>query len=80
MLSSQSDEAISIQWSASDVSDNGGSPIIDYRVYYDNALGGSFVPLATTTTPDLFYTLMEVTPGLSYRFKITAMNVVGESL
>ena len=62
------------------MSDNGGSPILDYRVYYDNALGGSFEELASTTNPDLFFTLTTVTPGLSYRFKITAVNIVGESL
>ena len=34
-LLSQSDEAISIQWTESPESANGGSPILDYRVYYD---------------------------------------------
>ena len=74
--------AISIQWNANvdDVSGHGGSPITDYKVYYDNALGGSFFELAETTNPDLYYTLMTVEPGLSYRFKITALNAVGESL
>ena len=38
------------------------------------------MPLAESTTPDLFYTLTSVQAGLSYRFKITAENVVGESL
>ena len=79
-LLSQSDEAISIQWSASPASANGGSPILDYHVYYDNALGGSFTELASTTTPNFSYTLTTVTSGKSYRFKITAINVVGESL
>lgn len=79
-LLSQSDEAISIQWVASAPSENGGSPIIDYRVYYDSGLGGSFTLLAESTTPDLFYTLTTVEAGVSYRFKITAENIVGESL
>ena len=79
-LLSQSDEAISIQWSASPTSANGGSPILDYRVYYDEGLGGSFSQLTDTTTPDFEYTLTNVVAGEIYRFKITAVNVVGESL
>ena len=62
------------------MSDNGGSPITDYLIYFDNGLGGSFQVLAETTTPDLSYTLTPVVAGTSYRFKVTAKNVVGESL
>ena len=36
--------------------------------------------LASSTTPDFTYTLTDVTPGLSYKFKLTAINVVDESL
>lgn len=80
-LLSQSDEAISIQWVESPLSDNGGSPILDYKIYYDNALGNNnFILLAASTTPDLTFTLTSVTPGLSYRFKLSAVNIVDESL
>jgi hypothetical protein len=78
---SQSDTAISIQWTENPLSDNGGSPVTDYRIYWDHGnADGVFVELVESTTPSLTYTLNTVDPGEIYSFKLTAINVVGESL
>lgn len=61
---------------------NGGSPIIDYKIYWDNGVGnGNFdTVLASTTYPSLEYTASGLTEGTYYSFKITAVNIVDESL
>lgn len=59
---------------------NGGSPVLDYAIYWDDPtdlLG--YVVLASTTTPYLQYTVTDLVPGHEYRFRLTAINVIGES-
>lgn len=60
---------------------DGGSPIIDYRVYYDQGdpaatdfvvLESNIVGLAYTATPTLM--------GVTYRFKVAARNLMGYSI
>src|SRR5437016_6224102 len=57
-------------------SDDGGSPILLYTIYRGNASGGeSFlitVPLVTT------YTDAAVTNGVTYYYKVSATNAIGE--
>jgi hypothetical protein len=78
---SQSGTSITIQWTDNGSSDTGGSPVFDYRIYWDNAAGdGVFTELAETTAPDFTFTTGDVEAGYNYRFKITAINIVGESL
>ena len=61
---SQSDVSITIQWTDNALVDTGGSPVIDYKVYWDNAEGtGDFYELAATTAPAFTYTVGSVTAG-----------------
>ena len=63
-LVSQSDVSITIQWTDNVLADTGGSPVIDYKIYWDNAEGaGNFYELAATTAPDFTYTVGSVTAG-----------------
>ena len=78
-LVSQSDAGISIQWTSLPLDNNGGSPVTDYRVYWDNGEGlGQYYLRLASTTPSLTYTETLVQPGKTYSFKISAVNVVGE--
>lgn len=68
-------DQITITWEAAAF--NGGKPVLDFRLWWDNATGSSFVQLATMT--GLTFTTT-VTPGLTYQFYIEARNQVGYSL
>ena len=69
---------ITVEWEAPLVT--GGIPIVDYKVYWDYGQGGAFVEIADTTTGDLIYTKnSDVIEGLTYQFKVVAVNAVGES-
>ena len=55
----------------------GGTPVVDYSVFYDNALL-TYSPLESgieTTT----YTAEGLQAGLTYRFKVQARNIYGFS-
>jgi hypothetical protein len=69
---------LSFTWLAG-VSD-GGSPVIDYRVWFDQSMD-SWVQIATSWTQKSFTTtyLQPVTPGNYYKFKVEARNAVGYS-
>ena len=58
--------------------DDGGSPIIDYRLWTDNALGRDFEVLVESWT-SLTYTAKYLTQGSTYRFKVQAKNLYGHS-
>src|SRR5207302_19945 len=68
------DGQVTLNWQAP--SDDGGSPILLYTIYRGNSSGGeSFlitVPLVTT------YTDATVTNGVTYYYKVSATNAVGE--
>ena len=56
---------------------DGGSPVLDYTIYYDNAVGDSnFVELVTGVNL-LEYTATSLTQGLVYTFKVEARNAYG---
>lgn len=57
--------------------DNGGTPITDFNVYWDEGTGGSFEFVATSMNM-LSYTKTGLTAGGTYRFKVTALNAIGE--
>lgn len=44
---SSTTESVTISWSAP--TENGGDPIDDYNVYWDQGLGGSFFPLGSSS-------------------------------
>lgn len=58
---------------------DGGTPIIDYRITYDQSIG-TYITLATGITELKYTTLSSLTSGRTYKFKIEARNSVGYSL
>src|SRR5438046_2170122 len=68
------DGQVTLNWQAP--SNDGGSPILLYTIYRGNSSGGeSFliaVPLVTT------YTDATVTNGVTYYYKVSATNAIGE--
>jgi hypothetical protein len=59
--------------------DNGGSTsAIDYQVFSDLGLAAGYTQLSTTTSGSTSYTA-SVTTGLTYYFKVKALNDVGQS-
>jgi hypothetical protein len=51
-----------------------------YTVYWDNATGSTFSSLGTTSTSTLTYTKSSgLTASLTYKFRVTAKNSIGES-
>lgn len=58
---------------------SGGSPIIDYRITYDQSTG-VYVMLDQGITTKSYATQIVLTPGASYTFKVEARNSVGYSL
>lgn len=58
---------------------DGGSAVLDYRIWYDNASDGAeFVELVSGLT-DLSYTALGLTQGSTYRFKVESRNMYGYS-
>lgn len=58
---------------------NGGTPVIDYTIYYDQGIG-TYVKLSENILPTEFTTENNLTPGTVYTFKVAARNNVGESI
>ena len=71
-------EVVSFTWEQG--TGNGGSPVIDYRVSYDQGIG-SFVVIGDSYTSQSFTStaLQGITPGHTYRFYVEARNAVGYS-
>ena len=57
----------------------GGSPIIDYRITYDQSTG-NYIELEDGVLARTYQTTVVLTAGATYRFKIEARNSVGYSL
>jgi hypothetical protein len=57
---------------------NGGTPILDYAISYDQATG-TWIDLVTGITDDFYTTTISLTAGGTYSFKIRARNAVGFS-
>ena len=68
--------SITIEWTPPN--DDGGDPIDDYKVYWDEGSGGSFILLGSSSNL-LEYTVNSLTKGNTYRFKVSAVNHIGES-
>ena len=72
---------IGLNWSAP--TNNGGSPVIDYRVSWDQGIGtGIYVVLATGITgltADSYRTTATLTANTFYSFKVESRNAVGYS-
>jgi hypothetical protein len=54
--------------------------VLDYAIYWDDPTDAvGFVVLASSTTPYLSYTVSNLVAGHEYRFRLSAINIVGES-
>jgi hypothetical protein len=70
--------SITLQWAPP--VDDGGSPITDYQVMWDEGTGGSFVSAGSTLNHVDFTPSWEMTTGLEYKFKVRAVNYIGAGL
>lgn len=74
-LTSVTEAAISIAWTALSSPDDGNSAILSYQVYWDNGSG-----TLTLNIQDALQTTLSVdglTGGTTYRFKVRARNIYG---
>lgn len=60
---------------------NGGTPLLYYKIYWDSGSGsGVYSEYAFTNTPiNQFVVNNQLTSGTFYSFKVSAVNVVGDS-
>jgi hypothetical protein len=64
-------DSIGLTWSAPVF--DGGSALIDYRLWFDDATGVTFTELASGLT-DTSYTANSLTQGLTYQFFVEVRN------
>jgi hypothetical protein len=57
--------------------DNGGSPVLDYKLWSDQA-ENDYIPLDEGVT-DLFFTATGLSVGFTYNFKVQSRNSFGFS-
>ena len=75
-LVTPTDTSITISWDVP--ASNGGTPITNYKVYWDIGAGGLPATLLTTTSSTTkFYTATGLTRARNYIFKVLATNIVG---
>jgi hypothetical protein len=67
-----SETMIAIEWTAP--TDNGGTPILDYTVMWDQGLGGVFVTLGSSQGQTNYQTGQPLVTGTTYRFQVRAIN------
>ena len=66
---------ITVQWVAP--VETGGIPVIDYKVFWDYGMAGAFIEIASSTNNDRLFTQSDdIISGLTYQFKIVAVNAV----
>jgi Fibronectin type III domain len=58
-------------------SQNGGTPVIDYRIYYDK--GANNYTILVSSYMSTSFTIDSLTPGNTYKFKILSRNSFGLS-
>ncbi len=68
---------VRVDWSAPD---NGGSAIISYNVHRRTDPGTYGAPLATVPAGTTMYDDPTANPSVSYFYKVTAVNAIGESI
>jgi hypothetical protein len=57
---------------------NGGTPVLDFTVYYDQGMGtGDYIVLETNVLTPYYLTTVLLIPDVNYSFKISARNAVG---
>ena len=70
-----SSTSVTFEWTEGE---NGGTPVTDYKVYWDGGISGSSGVAAATTGSLRTFTTTSVTAGTSYVFWVSAVNFVGE--
>jgi hypothetical protein len=58
---------------------DGGSEVLDYRIWYDNASDGAAFEVLVSGLTDLSYTALGLNQGSIYRFKVESRNIYGYS-
>ena len=75
----QSTTAITFSWDES--SNNGGSLVTDFSVYWNAGSGTTYtLKVASTGVSPTQTTITSITPGTVYSFTVTATNAAGPSL
>lgn len=69
-------DRIGLDWTAPVFT--GGVPLLDYRLWYDNAQGSTTIVLEESLSQSE-YTAMSLTQGATYKFKLEARNMKGYS-
>lgn len=73
--------ANTIKFTWDDAPEDGGSPVLDYAVYWDQGSSiATYVQVVSGLTVREYQTPQTLTPGMLYSFKVTSRNSVGESL
>lgn len=75
--SSVDETSITITWAELATENNGGSPVTDYRIYYAIGAASSTFNGNNYSSGTTSFTL-SVTSGETYKFKIAALNYIGE--
>lgn len=57
----------------------GGTPVLDYTILYDNGSSGAAFIVLEENVFETTYTAVSLTPGINYMFKIQARNAYGLS-
>jgi hypothetical protein len=73
--SASTETSITIVWTAP--TDNGGTPIFDYQVLWDQGTGGSFVSLGSSSNQLEFTPNYVLITDYTYRIKVRAINYMG---
>jgi hypothetical protein len=71
---------VSFTWNApSSVEETGGSPVIEYWIYWDNATDGAYFEYLDSTegANTYFETYDEIRPGKTFQYKVSAVNNMG---
>jgi hypothetical protein len=76
---SSSFNSITFGWSVP--LDNGGTPVTDYKIYWNTGIdNNAFGLLSSTTLGFITYTHQaNITAGSFYEFKVVAINAIGDS-
>lgn len=53
--------------------------MIDYSLYFDQGTNGASYKLVTSGILQKFYTVIDLTPGTTYKFKVRSRNSISPS-
>lgn len=76
--STTTDEQIRFTWKSGP--SDGGAVVIDHDIYWNAGSGETYLLLAEAITTNYYQTAATLTSGVTYSFKVTARNSVGDSV